>query len=111
MTFRMLNGRVDGILAMSPKLKLIKSSCRTKTEARRLTAVAVKSPPGVSSVLLMRPPAMTLAAKVTAMRMRYGVSQWRQNRFAQLERDFNGCEVYVVGRWPSTHPVSDTSFF
>lgn len=75
MTLRMLNGKVDGIFAMSPKLTLSKSSCRTRTDTRRLVAVAVSSWPDDGLVLLMKPPTMALAANVTAIRMRYGVSQ------------------------------------
>jgi hypothetical protein len=86
MILRSLNGRVEGVFATRPKLKLMRSSWRSNTDTRILVATATSTPWFGSSRWIKRPRTMALMMKITATSTRYAVSQWRQCRRKVLNR-------------------------
>jgi len=70
MTLRSPNGVLEGMRAMRPKLRLIRSSCRTKIEMRRLAAVATRILGRGRSSLINEPKMSALLTSVTATRTR-----------------------------------------
>jgi hypothetical protein len=92
MILRKANGRVDGILATRLKLRLMRSSCRTRTETVRLAATASRTPTDRTSKAIKSESTTRLMANVMAKSIRYAVSQRKQNRRRPLGRAFGRVE-------------------